>query len=323
VVSHDKKNKNAQKIAFICPISEGKYEQISLKKEQYLKLIGYCNNYLKEGIEPPKKLGVIGRDVSKSQSPKIHGFIARALHKELSYDLVSIPPEEFENRIDDVLLKYDGLNVTIPYKLAVIPYLEKIADAAEKVGAVNTIVCGTYGYSTDGEGFMLMLKTEHIDVQGKSVLMLGAGGAARAVVYELLKAGAFVAIYSRTFAKVTALCESIGEVNGQCAQALQTVENNPEFDIVINATGVGMHESVGVSPCSQKLLKGCDTAIDLIYQPAKSEFLAIAERNGKKILNGLGMLFYQAYLAQCYYWNITHIDTEQAKELFLAYQREV
>jgi shikimate dehydrogenase len=168
-----------------------------------------------------------------------------------------------------------------------------------------------------------MLKTEGIEVLGKSVLVLGAGGAARAVVYELLKEGALVTVYSRTYEKVVSLVEDIGTVNGNTAKALQELDDSQSYNILINSTGVGMHNTVGVSPVSEELIKGCDVAIDLIYEPKKSEFLRLAEGKGKRILNGEGMLFYQAYIAECYYWNLPTGDTERAKELFLLYQKEV
>ena len=126
------------------------------------------------------KLAVIGKDVSKSTSPQIHSFIAANSGLEISYEKISVPEEEFENKIDELLKNYDGLNVTIPYKLSVIPHLKKIAGDALTFGAVNTVVTKTLtGYNTDGMGFMQMLDSNKVEVEGESVLLLGAGGAGR------------------------------------------------------------------------------------------------------------------------------------------------
>ncbi|MBO5542177.1 MAG: hypothetical protein J5936_01955, partial [Acholeplasmatales bacterium] len=100
--------------------------------------------------------------------------------------------------------------------------------------------------------------------------------------------------------------------------ALANIENKP-YDIIINCTGVGMHKSVGKSPVGEDLLKLCNAAVDLIYVPEKSEFLRLAEINGKKICNGEAMLFYQAYYADCIFLN-RKCDNEEAKKLFLEYR---
>jgi shikimate dehydrogenase len=214
-----------------------------------------------------------------------------------------------------------------------------LADAAEQVGSVNTVDASHVGHCTDGAGFRLMLQTEGIDLQNKSVLMLGAGGAARAVVLELINAGAFVEVYSRTYQKTEELCNAIrGNRIGPEGQTMwvngkQYWENRPaaiplaaipnkHYDIMINATGVGMHDSVGMSPVGEEVIARCNMAIDLIYRPAKSRFLELAERNGKRILNGEGMLFFQAYISEQYFWNLPEQDLKTAKDLFEAYKKE-
>lgn len=263
------------------------------------------------------KLAVIGKDVSKSTSPQIHGFIAKELGLEISYEKISIPEDEFENKIANLLKTYDGLNVTIPYKLSIIPHLKGIEGDALSFGAVNTVVTSTLkGYNTDGMGFMQMLENNGVEVNGESVLLLGAGGAGRSVAKKLLDAGANVEIYDKNTANALAVAAEFKGVT-----VLDEVTAKPR-KLIINATGVGMHKTEGVSPVHAEILEKCDTAVDLIYEPAKSEFLRIAEALGKKIINGRAMLFYQAYYSECYYFNVTPSPATAAK-LFEKYLKEI
>ena len=264
-----------------------------------------------------KKLAVIGKDVSKSTSPQIHKFIASRLNLAVEYDKISIPENAFEERIDALVAAYDGVNVTIPYKLSVIPHLKNIEGDAKVFGAVNTVNCATLtGDNTDGLGFMLMLKNNGVDACGKKVLLLGAGGAGRSVVKKLLDAGAHVSVYDRNTENALALENEFKGVH-----ALDKIADEPYY-LIINATGVGMHKTEGVSPVSEKLLSLCEVAVDLIYVPEKSEFLRLAERHNKKIINGKAMLFYQAYYADCIFFGLKP-DEAQAKKLFTEFNEVV
>lgn len=134
------------------------------------------------------KLAVIGKDVSKSSSPSMHTFIANKLGMEIEYANISIAPEEFSSRAESLFCEYDGFNVTIPFKLDIIPYLSSLEGDAKAFGAVNTVISATRkGYNTDGLGFMLMLENSGVEVAGKSVLLLGAGGAGRSAAKNLPK----------------------------------------------------------------------------------------------------------------------------------------
>lgn len=257
-----------------------------------------------------KKLAVIGKDVSKSTSPQIHKFIASRLNLAVEYDKLSIFESEFESKIDALLAEYDGVNVTIPYKLSVIPHLKKIEGDAKVFGAVNTVNCKTLtGNNTDGLGFMLMLKNNGVDACGREVLLLGAGGAGRSVAKKLLDVGAKVSVYDKNAENAKSL-----EKEFEGVRALDELADKPYY-LIVNATGVGMHKTEGISPVGEKLLSLCEVAVDLIYVPEKSEFLTIAERHNKKIINGKAMLFYQAYYADCIFFGLK-TNEEQAKKLF-------
>ena len=258
------------------------------------------------------KLAVIGKDVSKSDSAKMHTFDMRGLGSDCSYELISCPAENFDAQAKKLLAEYDAFNVTIPYKLDIIPYLKGIEGDAAVFGAVNTVKDGI-GYNTDGVGFALMLENGGIEISGKRFLVLGAGGAGRSVVKKLLDGGAEVFLYDLKRESAAAVCkEFVG------ARLLEEVAPAP-YDVIVNVTGVGMHKTEGISPVGEEILKNCDTAVDLIYYPRKSEFLRIAESLGKKIVNGEGMLYYQAYYADCIILGRAPSAAE-AKELFEKYK---
>lgn len=264
-----------------------------------------------------KKLAVIGKDVSKSLSPEIHKFIAKHTGNQLEYEKVSIPEKDFESVIEKLFNRYDGFNVTIPYKLSIMPYLQKIEGDAKVFGAVNTVRVGDMsGYNTDGLGFMLMLKNNGVEVAGKNILLLGAGGAGRSVAKKLADAGANVFVYDKRQENAKRI---EAEFNG--VKALENIDCK-QYYAIINATGIGMHNTEGISPVSEDVIALCTVAVDLIYTPEKSAFLLLAEKCGKKIINGEAMLFYQAYYAQCIFFDKT-ADEAQAKELFIKFREEV
>ena len=270
------------------------------------------------------KLAVIGKDVSQSQSPAMHTFLLHALGEECSYEAVSIPPEKFRERAEGLFETYDAFNVTIPFKGDIMPYLKSIEGDAKSFGAVNTVLSKERrGFNTDGLGFMLMLENAGVNVSGKSVLVLGTGGAGRSCLKKLMERGALVSAYERDTARLKAVYEEFGGFT-----PLSEVEAKP-YDIIFNCTGIGMHNTVGMTPSvrtaagevpvGRELLSLCDTAVDLIYVPAQSEFLRIAAELGKKTVNGASMLFYQAYYADCIYLGRTP-DAAEAKGYYIQYQ---
>lgn len=262
-------------------------------------------------------MAVIGKDVSKSLSPKMHGFIMKELGQQIEYDTVSILPEEFEEKIESVLSAYQFINVTIPFKLDVMAHLKEIKGDAKTFGAVNTVkISEREGYNTDGAGFMLSLLANGVDVKDKKVLVIGTGGVGRAVIKKLADAGANVYASERDENRLKEVYDEF-----KCFTPLKEIKNEPYY-LVLNCTGVGMHKSVGKSPVGEELLSLCDVAFDLIYEPKKSEFLRIAESLGKQIINGEGMLFYQAYYADCIFLGKEAV-LEEAKRLFEIYTEEV
>lgn len=306
---HDKKNDD-DKISLIVPATKGNSAELKLDFNEY------CRQVV-EISQKKVKLALIGKDVSKSISPQIHYFIAKHIGKNISYDLISVAEDGFEKHIDGLIANYEGLNVTIPYKLKVIPHLKKICGDAHTFGAVNTVSCKNLtGDNTDGLGFALMLKNNGVGVNGKNVLIIGAGGAGRSVAKKVLEEGGKVDIYDKNLENAVAVAREFGGIT-----ALDEISPKPYYAI-INASGVGMHNTVGVSPADESVIKNCQVAVDLIYNPPTSAFLEIAEKLGKKVINGKAMLFYQAYYSECI-WHGIIPDEASAKILFEKFEKEI
>lgn len=258
------------------------------------------------------RLGLIGKDVSKSLSKDIHTFILNEWGYECDYASFSVDVEDFDGVMRTLMGDFDGFNVTIPYKRDVMDYLSETVGDALECGSVNTVhTQNGKGYNTDGVGFSLMLRLENLSVLGKKVLVLGGGGAGRSCIVALKKAGACVFVYQRRKEELDELCAQLG------VKAANDAEMGG-YDILVNCTGVGMHDSEGRSPVSVQAFQGATTAVDLIYEPKQSEFLRLAKAQGLKTVNGESMLFYQAYYADCIYLGKEASD-EEAKSLYLRY----
>jgi len=259
------------------------------------------------------RLGLVGKDVSKSSSDKIHTFILDKWGYDCAYEKFSVARENFDDAMRSLIGDFDGFNVTIPYKRDVFEYLDGIEGDAFSCGAVNTVT-EKRGYNTDGVGFILMLENAGIAVKDKKVLVLGAGGSGRSSALALKNAGANVSMYRRNRAELEEVCAQLG---------VAMAENLEEggYDIVVNCTGVGMHDTEGKSPVSKDAFKGGETAVDLIYTPKQSAFLQLAKACGLKICNGASMLFYQAYYADCLYTQ-RKANASEAKTLYLQYLKK-
>ena len=157
------------------------------------------------------RLGLIGKDVSKSLSEKMHTFILNAWDIACEYRRFSVATEGFDTAMRILMGDFDGFNVTIPYKKEVFEYLYEIDADASACGSVNTVLTDTkQGYNTDGAGFLLMLQTAGVDVRGKKVLILGAGGSGRSSAVALKNAGANVYMYRRNQAELIETCQRLG-----------------------------------------------------------------------------------------------------------------
>ena len=236
------------------------------------------------------KCGLLGEHLSHSFSPQIHALLA-----DYEYKLYEMSENEVGPFLKDFPL--DAMNVTIPYKKTVMPFLDFISDEAKKIGSVNTIVKKDgllFGYNTDYYGFLHMIKSSGISVKDKKVLVLGTGGASLTVkaVLNDLEAKEIISV-SRT-----------GEVN------YSNITRHSDADIIVNTTPVGMYPNNGVSPVNLEDFPSLSGVLDLIYNPARTALLCQAQKLGIKFANGLVMLVSQAKKACEYFLDCTVDDSE-------------
>lgn len=252
-----------------------------------------------------KIVGVLGWPVAHSLSPAIHNTAFVAANLNYVYVPLPVAPDQLAGAIEGIrAMEFAGANVTIPHKVAVMPYMDKIDAVAEKIGAVNTIVRENgllTGYNTDADGFIHSLANEGIQVKGKKAILLGAGGAAKAVVCGLMMQGvADVAVAARNGSKVAEFTAAFRspKVHGLCWQDTEYHENLKECELLINCTPLGMHPHVhSEPPVDWQVLSKDAVVCDLIYNPLKTRFLLTADKYGHKAVSGAGMLIGQGALA--------------------------
>lgn len=248
-------------------------------------------------------VGVMGWPIGHSLSPAMQNAAFRALKLNFIYLPLAVRPQDIEAAVRGALaLNFDGFNVTIPHKVNVIPCLDRLDESAQAMGAVNTVVIRqgeTVGYNTDSEGFIQALHAHGVDVAGTRVALLGAGGAARAVLFGLLRNGAkTVAVGARHVAEAQKLVQAFARDN-QSAQAFfwqDTAFNAAlqECDIFVNCTPIGMspHDD-GMLPFDPTIFPRHAVLCDLVYNPRLTTFLSIAGRQGYRTVPGADMLVYQ------------------------------
>jgi shikimate dehydrogenase len=237
-------------------------------------------------------LGLIGNPVEHSLSPVMHNQALAAVGYNGIYLAFKIT--DLESAIKGIkALNIKGASVTIPHKVNVIQYLDDIDYAAAKIGAVNTIVNHEgklIGYNTDCRGALEALRTKTA-IQGRSVAVIGAGGAARAVGFGLVSSGGRVTIFNRS--------RTTGERLAADLKAdflpLNDWQSN-RYEILINATPVGMHPRTGATPVPQKNLSKEMIVMDIIYNPLKTRLLKEAEAKGCRTISGMTMFVFQAAL---------------------------
>ncbi|MCF6092906.1 shikimate dehydrogenase [Microaerobacter geothermalis] len=248
--------------------------------------------------------GVLGFPVRHSLSPQMHNKAFQSLQLNFRYGSFSVEPSKLSDAVRGIRgLGFRGVNVTIPHKVAILPYLDEIDQEASLIGAVNTVVNENgrlIGYNTDGRGYVQSLKEETgIEITGKKILILGAGGAARAISVSLALEGAEqLWIANRTPEKGKQLAQSLQSLSkaddiswAEIPSVIQQVA------VVVNTTSVGMFPNIEEIPISPDLLHSNLLVSDLIYNPMETKLLIEAEKRGASIHKGLGMFIYQGALA--------------------------
>lgn len=234
---------------------------------------------------------VIGNPIEHSLSPQMHnaGYEALGLH----FAYVAFRVEKLKEAVEGVrALGIRGVSVTIPHKQEVMQYVDSVDPLAEKIGAVNTILNESgklKGLNTDYTGAIRALE-EKTTLQGKTVAVLGAGGAAKAIVYGLSEKGATVRVFNRN----TEHGEKLAEATGTRFYDLEKTEEIHSCDIIIHATSVGMTPNTDQSLLSKEILKPSQIVMDIVYNPKETALLKNAKEAGCQIVYGYKMLLYQA-----------------------------
>ena len=238
-----------------------------------------------------KKYFVIGNPIDHSLSPKLHNHWLKKNKINASYDKIKLEENEIKNFIQDIKQqKIIGCNVTVPFKKSVIPFLDKLSLAAEQTQSVNTIVFedgDLVGHNTDIAGFDAAVKKLNFNMNGKKILILGAGGVVSSIVFALKNMHVSeIMVSNRTRDKAENLKNLFDN--------LKVIEwgNLPNFDVVINATSLGLkHESINLDFSSVGKSK---LFYDVIYNPAQTNFLIKGKELGNLTENGKSMFIYQA-----------------------------
>ncbi|MEI8215485.1 MAG: shikimate dehydrogenase [Eubacteriales bacterium] len=242
------------------------------------------------------KFGLIGEHLKHSYSKELHTKIMKDMGISGSYGIIEIPSTNFHDAFSNILTQdYNGLNVTIPYKEAVIPYLDVISKSAKKIGAVNTISFKdntSFGYNTDYDGFLQVFKSHSIDIKGKKAAILGYGGASKAVIAALNDNGAeSILVVTRNIPDSTDRLPfhitNYGDFNIR----------RDSYDFIINCTPVGMYPNMKNSPIPKASIRS-EYLFDLIYNPTETLLISHAIELGIKTFNGMEMLESQARKSQ-------------------------
>jgi len=262
--------------------------------------------------------GLFGHPVAHSRSPQMHNAAFAALGLPYVYVAFDVAPEQVGAAVQSIrALGLRGVNVTIPHKVAVLPFLDELSPEAELIGAVNTIVNEggrLIGYNTDGIGYLTALREETgFDVRGRRVLLIGAGGAARAVAAQIVLDGASqLTVAARSIEKAQELAQHLEQKAPRAAlpteHGSQPRSEQPradavdfsdvervaaEYDLIINTTPIGMHPNVEAVPFATSCLRAGQLVSDLIYNPRETQLLREAEARGCQTSGGLGMFIHQ------------------------------
>jgi len=241
-----------------------------------------------------KKYLVIGNPIEHSLSPQLHNYWIKTNMIKATYGKMKITNDQIKNLILEIKGgKINGANITVPFKQDVIPYLDHLSDEANKTQSVNTILLKndkTVGHNTDIEGFEYSVKFNKIDLKNKNIFIMGAGGVVPSIIYALNKMQVSnITISNRTKSKAENLKNLFEKV-----KVIDWGEI-PEFDMIINATSIGLNNQENINLNLPKVEN--KLFYDVIYNPKETNFLKFGKECGNKVLNGKMMFIYQAFFA--------------------------
>ncbi|MBC8570235.1 shikimate dehydrogenase [Oscillospiraceae bacterium NSJ-54] len=283
-------------------------------------------------MQKARSFALIGYPLGHTMSPPIHAALFALAGQTGDYQVMEIPPEALSGRVG-ALRALTGFNVTIPHKLEIIPHLDALSDSARRFGAVNTVRCGEQmvGYNTDVDGFLRSLREAGVETRDQRVLILGAGGAGRMMAIELALRGCDVVLAVRlggvpraegVLADIRALSPHARARLVLMDEVLPLMEREGAFDLMCNATPVGMFPKVEAMPATEEMMAGCRQVFDAIYNPGETRLLACARRLSKKAVGGMSMLVWQAVAAH-EIWDGSSYDPADIAALTVRFEREM
>ncbi len=276
---------------------------------------------------PTKIFGIIGNPLGHSLSPLMHKYLLNEIGQKGSYNAFEVKENQLAETISGMKLDGTlGFNVTIPYKQAILPYLYEVDEDARFIGAVNTVhIQGSklFGFNTDGHGFVSAVKKRNVQLENCSAIVLGAGGAARAVIFNLIRCGAKkLFIFNRTLQRAKNLAREVRDIFQSVEVDFSNLDSKTissaikTYQLIINATSLGMWPGISKAPYLFEKDGSGLVAIDLIYNPLQTKFLKFAQEAGAKTLDGLDMFIFQG-AASLKIWlgleNIIEVDHEQLR----------
>ena len=275
--------------------------------------------------------GVIGDPIEHTLSPIMHNAAFEALKLDYVFLAFKVKPAEVGNAISGMrALTIHGLNVTMPHKSTVINCLDEIDQASKTIGSVNTILNKDgrlFGFNTDGIGALKALRENGVEPRGKKVLLLGAGGAARAIAYILAQEADELVILNRTPKPAAELADllkqkfkkkiSAGEFSPNAVK-----DNLADADVLINATSVGMKPNANQTPVAPEWLKPDLAVMDIVYNPIETKLAKDAKAAGAKVVSGVEMLIYQG-AASFEIWTACEAPVEVMRKAALNHLRKV
>ena len=277
-------------------------------------------------------MGLFGSPVGHSGSPAMYNFSFQYHNLDYAYMAFDIKEDQVPAALDAMrLFKMRGCNVTMPCKQAIIPLLDGLSDSAELMGAVNVLKKEEdgriTGHNTDGTGMMQNIRNHGEEIEGKTITVLGPGGAGSAILVQAALDGAKkVHVFAReggpSYTRATTLLPRVQEKTG-AEMILHAFENKDEMaeaiaesDILINATPVGMGDSAGETPVPAELIKEGMAVADAVYHPRMTQILKDAEAKGCKIIGGIGMMIEQAATGEEIWYGVKMPTQDILDELF-------
>lgn len=268
-----------------------------------------------------KKFAVIGHPIGHTMSPFIHTELFRLNGIDAEYAVVDVDPNALDTEIPRLLRELDGFNVTIPYKSAVIPFMDSVEGVAKEYGSVNTVRSSDKsGRTTDPTGFVRALNAAEIELSG-NVAILGAGGVCRVFAGEAARAGCAITfgVLESDIPAAQAISAAIRQYHPDVrVDIVKITELSGEFDLLVNATPVGMYPKTEAMPIAAALLPHCKAVFDAVYNPENTALLTAARAAGCKAQGGMPMLVWQAAAAQEIWLGVTFDKAEVEKVIVSA-----